>query len=177
MDSLIKNDLQSGISYLVTIDNSKLDLYGIGHKVINDFLGRHIVHFRAERAQTFSCLPRKKPMSKKYIGTRCPPQKRRTLIVQSGTIGGKRTIHSFGKQIMRNNSRHFVPPFDDSITITRKFRQTAASQPRRQLFQNNQMSKRCHQLFGSDGIKSNFKHTVRCHWLGTNDNTFSKSLV
>ena len=34
MDSLIKNDLQSGISYLVTIDNSKLDLYGIGHKVI-----------------------------------------------------------------------------------------------------------------------------------------------
>ena len=34
MDSLIKNDLQSGISYLVTIDNSQMDLYGIGHKVI-----------------------------------------------------------------------------------------------------------------------------------------------
>ena len=35
MDSLLKNDLQSGISYLVTIDNNQMDLYGIGHKVIN----------------------------------------------------------------------------------------------------------------------------------------------
>ena len=34
MDSLIKNDLQSGLSYLVTIDNTQMDLYGIGHKII-----------------------------------------------------------------------------------------------------------------------------------------------
>ena len=35
IDSLIKNDLQSGLSYLVTIDNTQMDLYGIGHKIIN----------------------------------------------------------------------------------------------------------------------------------------------